>query len=167
VINTSVLTLKSEGCHRASSSCSKHQRIAMTSSANGQAGISVPSRQRSKITNGHAAVLPGVDGRSAKSRRFKDIASQIIADQAGLSECSEARLQLIRRFAASAVLAEELEARLANGEEIDVQEHSLLCSTLTRLAARIGIDRRSKLIGSTLSDYLHMPAETEDAEVLP
>jgi hypothetical protein len=113
-------------------------------------------------------MLPGVDGRSAQARRFKDITAQIVADQAGLSECSETRLQLIRRFAASAVLAEGLEAELANGKEIDVAKHALLCSTLTRLAQRIGIDRRSKLIGSTLSDYLASKVEaepnTEDVE---
>ena len=51
------------------------------------------------------------------------------------------RKQLIRRFAAAAVLAEQLEAKLARGEEIDVNTHALLCSTLTRLASRIGLGR--------------------------
>jgi hypothetical protein len=37
---------------------------------------------------------------------------------------SEVRIQLIRRFAASAVLAEAIEARQASGETIDVTEHS-------------------------------------------
>jgi hypothetical protein len=113
---------------------------------------------KSALTN-NSTMLPGVDGRSAQARRFKDIIAQIVADQAGISECSEARLQLIRRFAASALLAEELEAKLARGEDIDVATHALLCSTLTRLAARIGIDRRSKIVGSTLSDYIHDAAE--------
>jgi hypothetical protein len=102
----------------------------------------------------------GVDGRSAQARRFNGITAQIVADQAGLSECSETRLQLIRRFAASAVLAETLESKLARGEDIDVAKHALLCSTLTRLAQRIGIDRRSKIV-STLSDYLESKVEAE------
>jgi hypothetical protein len=33
----------------------------------------------------------------------------------------EARKQLIRRLAAAAVLAEQMEARLANGEEISIE----------------------------------------------
>jgi hypothetical protein len=49
----------------------------------------------------------------------------------------------VRRFAAAAVLAEQMESRLANGEQIDIQ-HALLCSTLTRLAQRIGIERRAR-----------------------
>ncbi len=68
--------------------------------------------------------------------------------------CSESRRQLIRRFSAACVLAEDLEGRLARGEEIDVERHALLCSTLTRLAQRIGIDRRAKNITPSLSEYL-------------
>ena len=42
------------------------------------------------------------------------------------------------------MLAEQLESRLANGEQIDIAEHATLSSTLVRLAQRIGIDRRAK-----------------------
>src|SRR5438094_117339 len=83
-------------------------------------------------------------GSSAIARRLKDITSSILADQGGADQCSESRLQLVRRFAAAAVLAEQMESRLANGEQIDIQEHALLCSTLTRLAQRIGIERRAR-----------------------
>jgi hypothetical protein len=72
----------------------------------------------------------------------------------GLGERGESRRQLIRRFSAACVLAEDLEGRLARGEEIDVERHALLCSTLTRLAQRIGIDRRAKNITPSLSEYL-------------
>jgi hypothetical protein len=89
-------------------------------------------------------LLPDIDGRSAIARRFKDIASRILADQGGADQCSETRVQLVRRFAAAAVLAEQMESRLANGEQIDIQQHALLCSTLTRLAQRIGIERRAR-----------------------
>src|SRR3974390_200687 len=107
------------------------------------------SKQRSRMTNG-TVLLPDVDGRSAIARRLKDITSAILADQGGADQCSESRLQLIRRFAAAAVLAEQMESRLANGEQIDIQEHALLCSTLTRLAQRIGIERRAKDVTRTI-----------------
>jgi hypothetical protein len=109
------------------------------------------------LTNG-AALLPDVDGRSAIARRFKDITSAILADQGGAELCSESRLQLVRRSAAAAVLAEQMESRLANGEQIDIQEHALLCSTLTRLAQRIGIERRARDVGPTLGDLLREDA---------
>ena len=112
---------------------------------------------RSSVTNG-VELLANIDGRSGLARRYKDITVALLADQAGAAECSEARKQLIRRFAAASCLAERLESRLVNGEQVDVTEHAALSSTLVRLAAKIGIDRRSKNITPTLSDYLE-PAE--------
>jgi hypothetical protein len=129
---------------------------AKNSSANPAAVERRSSKQRSRLTNG-TALLPDIDGRSAIARRFKDIAHGILADQGGADQCSECRLQLVRRFAAAAVLAEQMESRLANGEQIDIQEHALLCSTLTRLAQRIGIERRARDV--TPPDPLHYARE--------
>jgi hypothetical protein len=118
---------------------------------------------RSSVTNG-ANLLRDVDGRSPLYRRYRDIANAILADQAGVEQCSEARKQLIRRFAAAAVLAEQLEARLARGEDIDINEHATLSSTQVRLAARIGIDRVPKDVTPSLSEYLarYAAARPED-----
>ena len=108
---------------------------------------------RSRLTN-KKDLLPGVDGRTVVYRRFRDIASQVALDQGGLDQLSEARLQLVRRFAAAAVLAEQLEAALANGQEINIAEHGLLCSTLVRIAQRIGINRVPRDVSLTLADIL-------------
>ena len=75
----------------------------------------------------------------------------------------ETRMQLIRRFASGAVLAEALEARLVKGEQVDIAEHALLSSTLVRLAQRIGINRVAKDVSPTLGDYLHDPSAFEEA----
>jgi hypothetical protein len=112
-----------------------------------------PPVARARVTNG-SDLLPGVDQRSAIARRFRDIVSALVADQGGADRLSEVRLQLVRRFAAAAVLAENLEGKLASGEQIDLQEHALLSSTLTRLAQRIGIDRRARDITPSLRDYI-------------
>jgi hypothetical protein len=109
-------------------------------------------------------VLPGVDGRSQIARRFFDISSALIADSGGLDRLAEARLQLIRRFSASAVLAEMMEARLANGEAINISEHALLVSSMCRVANRIGINRRAREVLPTLEGYLEARAEREGAE---
>jgi hypothetical protein len=119
---------------------------------------------KSRVSNGKD-VLPGLrDGRGIVARRYRDISNAILADQSGVENCSESRLQLIRRFAAAAVLAEQMEAKLANGEKIDVSEHALLCSTLSRLASRIGIDRRSKDITPSLKDYIEGLPDEEAAQ---
>jgi hypothetical protein len=95
---------------------------------------------RSRVSNGRD-LLPDIDGRSIIARRYRDITSAIMVDQGGADQCSESRKQLIRRFAAAAVLAEQLESRLVSGETIDITEHATLSSTLVRLAQRIGINR--------------------------
>jgi hypothetical protein len=117
--------------------------------------------QRSRITNGRD-VLPDIDGRSGVARRYRDICSAIFVDQGGEDQCSESLKQLIRRFAAAAVLAEQMESRLANGEQIDIQEHATLSSTLVRLAQRIGVDRIPRDVPS-LSEYLAQQRTTEGA----
>jgi hypothetical protein len=120
---------------------------------------------RSAITNGHD-LLPGVtDKRAAVYRRFKDITNALVADQGGIEHCSESRLQLIRRFSAAAVLAEQMEARLANGEEISVSEHSVLSSTLVRLASRIGLSRNAKDVTPSLADYLQSKEVRSESEL--
>jgi hypothetical protein len=106
------------------------------------------SHGRSRITNGNGHLLPDIDGRSCIARRYRDITTAILIDQGGADQCSESRMQLIRRFAAAAVLAEQMEGRLARGEAIDIVQHSTLSSTLVRLVQRIGIDRVARDITS-------------------
>jgi hypothetical protein len=116
---------------------------------------------RSAVSNGRD-ILPKVDGRSLIGRRYYDIQTAILIDQGGADQVSETRLQLVRRFSAAAVMAELLEAKLANGEEIDIQQHALLSSTMVRVAQRIGIDRIPKDVeASSLDEYLSEKAIAE------
>ncbi len=135
--------------HPAGRSSDPHLRIKMRSPSN-----------RTRVTNGKET-LPGVDGRTTVARRYHDICAAIASDQGGADRLSEARLQLLRRFAAAAVIAEQMEARLANGEEIDIGQHAHLSSTLCRLAQRIGLKRVAKDITPTLHEYV----ATRTAEV--
>jgi hypothetical protein len=108
---------------------------------------------RSRVSNG-TSLLSGIDGRSIVARRYRDIIAAVVADQGGAGTMAEARHQLVRRFAAAAVLAENLEAKLCNGEDIDVAQHSLLSSTLVRLAQRLGINRVARDVSPVLADIL-------------
>jgi hypothetical protein len=81
--------------------------------------------------------------------------AEAIADSGGLSECSQARLQLIRRLAALSVQLEALEAKLAEGAEIDIAEYTSLTSTLVRVVSRLGLERRSRdVTPPSVGDYL-------------
>jgi len=106
---------------------------------------------RSRVSNGRD-IFRNVDGRSMVVRRYRDICAAVLSDQG--SDVSESRLQLIRRFAGIAVLAEETEAKLANGQPVDISDYSTLCSTLVRISTRIGLNRRALDVTPTVEEYV-------------
>ena len=113
----------------------------------------LPSRARSAVTN-HKDLLPGLDGRSATARRFRDLVNAFVADMGGLDRCSEIKLGLLRRLAAATVQAELLEARMVNGEEIDISQLCTLASTTVRLSQRLGLERKQRDVTPSLSDLI-------------
>jgi hypothetical protein len=99
-------------------------------------------------------MLPGLDGRSATARRFRDLVNAFVADMGGLDRCSEIKLGLLRRLAAATVQAEMLEARMVNGEAIDIATLCTLASTTVRLSQRLGLERRARNVTPSLGQYL-------------
>ena len=113
----------------------------------------LPARTRSAVTN-HKDLLPGLDGRSATARRFRDLVNAFIADMGGLECCSEIRLGLVRRLAATTVQAEMLEARMVNGEAINISQLCTLASTTVRLSQRLGLERKQRDVTPSVGQYL-------------
>jgi hypothetical protein len=111
------------------------------------------SQGRSRVSN-RSDILAGVDQRSAIARRYRDLVIAVGNDQGGLEHLSETRLQLIRRLSGASVLAEQLEARMAAGEQIQITEYSTLASTIVRIAQRIGIDRIARDVIPELKQYI-------------
>lgn len=120
-------------------------------------------RDERRLSTAKDLLLSGVDGNSVRYKRFVEIAKRLAVDQGGIADLSEARLQLLRRFAASCVIAEQLEVDLFSGKEVDIGLYVGLTSILARLGARIGIDRRAKQVAPTLTDYLELPVDREEA----
>jgi hypothetical protein len=117
---------------------------------------------RSRVTN-HKDLLPGVKGSTKAARRFRDLVNGFLVDMGGLECCSEIKVGLLRRLAAVTVQAEVLEARMVNGEEVDVGTLCQLASTSVRLATRLNprLERVAKNVGPTLADYLQQQQATE------
>src|SRR6476646_374534 len=128
----------------------------------------LPSRARSAVTT-HTDLFPGLDGRSATARRFRDLVNAFVADMGGLDHCSEVRLGLVRRLAATTVQAEILEARMVNGGAIDIATLCTLASTTVRLSQRLGLERRARNVTPSVGQYLAArtapsPGDAPDAE---
>ena len=108
-------------------------------------------------------VLTAVRARRAVSRSGYGF----VADMGGLDRCSEMKLGLLRRLAAATVQAELLEARMVNGEQIDIGQLCTLASTTVRIASRLGVERRAKPRPPTVNDYLeHLRLPNEAASPL-
>jgi hypothetical protein len=98
---------------------------------------------RSKLTN-HIDLLPGMNGNNPAARRFRDLVNGFVADMGGLDRCSEVKIGLLRRLAATTVLSEQIEARVIEGQEIDIATLCTLASTCMRLSVRLGLERVAK-----------------------
>src|ERR1700730_15509074 len=125
-------------------------------------------KHRSKVGNGR--LLPAdVDGRSATSRRFKDLVYDFAADLGGMPELSTAEVQMIRRASMLSTQCEQIEALAAQGEkEFDVVVYVTMTNALKRIFEVIGIKRRARDCTPRLSDYLQAReapvAETIEAD---
>jgi len=51
-------------------------------------------------------------------------------------------------------MAEDLERQYVNGEQIDVEQHALVCPTSLRIGARLGLAHTPKDVTPSLSEYL-------------
>jgi hypothetical protein len=110
-------------------------------------------KQRSRITNG--TLLPGVDGRSAWTRRAKDVIAAHLSD---IPDPTAAERSIIRRASVLTVELERLEAQFAVAGEADPEALDLYGRTsgnLRRLLEAIGIQRRdARDVTPRLTDIL-------------
>jgi hypothetical protein len=81
----------------------------------------------------------------------------------GIEQCSEIKLGLLRRLAALTVQTEQLEARMVEGETIDVAALCQLASTAVRLSARVGVERVPREVEPSLGEYIASKYAAEDA----
>ena len=114
-----------------------------------------PPAVRSRVTNGSALFLQGVDGRSATARRFRDVYLQVLSDL-GTEATSEAQRQIARRCAALAVRAELMEAALARGDDFELDDYLALTNATVRAHNALGLKRVPKRVHeATAQDWVH------------
>ena len=124
----------------------------------------VPSRQRSRITNGK--LLPG-DNRGPWARRCKDLIAEHLSDLGGVDNTSAAERSIVRRIGVLSVELEQLEAKFAMAGQADARDLDLYQRTagnLRRLLESIGLQRRSKDVSDmSLSAYTAARHDSETA----
>jgi len=117
---------------------------AKVSAARASAGVSegsvnghrrAPSRMkrpRSAVTSGRELFIDG-DPNSAWSRRFHDLVVGHMADAGGRDRLSEAQFALIKRSAGLECELEQMEGRMSQGEQVDLDRYGRAASHLRRL----------------------------------
>ena len=108
---------------------------------------------RSRVSNGRALVA-GADGRSATSRRYRDLMAEMANDMGGPDLLSEAQRQLIRRAAGLAVQAEAEEAKIIAGKPVDLDSYVKAVNAINRVLNSLGLKRVARDATLDLKDYL-------------
>ena len=128
--------------------------IAALSAANIETRTS--KRSRTRVTNGKALFLDGVDGRTLAARRYRDLFHSFVSDLGGMDVARAAQLQLARRCATMSCQAEVMEAEFIAGDDPDLDRYLHLVGTLSRALSRLGIERKALDVTSpTLEEYIN------------
>jgi hypothetical protein len=87
-----------------------------------------------------------LDGRNATAKLFKRLANGVIDDLSpNGAQLSVVQQSLVEAFVGSAVLVDNLNARMLSGEDIDLGEYAVTASVLVRIASRLGVTRVPRL----------------------
>jgi hypothetical protein len=112
-----------------------------------------PSTSRSKVTNG-SALLRGVDGRSARMRRFRDLCELLAADASGAGELTFAGQESIKQAAALLLEAEAFQTAIVNGDPIDHEQLTRVTNSLVRLLKILGVRKGDRAAIVPMRDRL-------------
>ena len=100
-----------------------------------------------------------LDGRTNAAKYFDRLVSDIEADLAGRDQLSTIEHALVEAFAGACVSLQNLNTRLALGQQIDLSQHAQCVSAMVRVASRLGLQRRAKTVGQSLGDLLRSDLE--------
>lgn len=108
---------------------------------------------RAAISNGKG-MLPGIDGRSAAARRYRDLVADLAADLGGEAALTSAELALVRQAAATTMRAEQLQAAIVRGETVTSDDLVRLSNASARILGALRSKRQFKPPVPSLKEYL-------------
>jgi hypothetical protein len=143
--------------------------IEATSSCEPDAPETARERHRRNRHNRPKYQIPSrvhLDGRTAAAKEFDRLYNAVATD---LGNDLTAEKALVEGFVGATVVLQSLNTQLALGREIDLAEHSAVCSSMVRIAAKIGLSRRSRIVsglieGEVESARSHSQLRNEEIE---
>jgi hypothetical protein len=98
-----------------------------------------------------------LDGRTAAAKAFDALASAIAVDLGGYSELTAIERALVEGFCGAAIVLQSLNTKLALGQDVNLSEHAVVCSSMVRIAAKIGLSRRSRIVSGLIEGEVSPP----------
>lgn len=114
-------------------------------------------RTRSARTNGRRLFVDG-DGRSPWARRWRDLVALYSDDLGGASTLSAFQSGLVETAATLRCELEKLEGELSVGKPVDLDLFGRSAGHYRRICETLGLERRSRDVTPTLSEYLEQRA---------
>ena len=114
----------------------------------------VRRRRRPSVSKPPLFTRDCLDGRTLAAKAFDQLVSDIHSDLGGKDQLSRIQLALVEAFAGACVVLDQLNARLLMGEKISLPELAAASNAMTRIASRLGLQRRARDVGPTLGDLM-------------
>jgi hypothetical protein len=117
--------------------------------------------------NGTRVFDQRIDGRSLIGRRYAELTSMLARDSCpDVDQMTEAQIQIHKTSAGLIILRENLDVKIAKGEEVDVATYCRIANSLNRTLVTGGLKRVPKDVGPTLGDILVADHRRRLAEVV-
>jgi hypothetical protein len=149
------------------STCGVRARGSCATAVDDEAAESEPAKgvrkRRHRASKPQLISRHTLDRRTNAARTFDRLVADIESDLGGSDHLSAIQRQLIEAFAGSAVLLDSLNTAVLCGRKVAVGEHSVVASTMVRIAARLGLRRRPRDVTPTVDEYLASKQKGEGA----
>jgi hypothetical protein len=107
-----------------------------------------PKRRRKNPPKPRMLTRKDLDNRTNAAKAFDQLYSAISSDLGG--DLTAVERSLVEGFVGATVVLQSLNTKLALNQEIDLSEHAAVCSSMVRIAAKIGLSRRSRIVSGLI-----------------
>ena len=107
-----------------------------------------------------------LDGRTRPAQLFDRLVAEIRSDLGGSDQLSAIERTLIDGYCGACVLLDDANARILLGQDVDVSVMSQLINSMTKIASKLGLQRRLKDVSPDLQTYLQARAQQTNDDVV-
>jgi hypothetical protein len=112
-------------------------------------------RDKRRRTKPQLLTRADLDNRTCAAKAFDKLYADISSDLGG--DLTAVERSLVEGFVGSTVVLQALNTKLALGQEINLGEYGVVCSSMVRIAAKIGLSRRARIVSGLIEAEVAPP----------